>query len=401
MMKAKETAIHLHPVIHDQITTIARNLYQLAKKIHSCPELGFMERKACHLQAGLLRKWRFRVETPFAGLTTAYKATCGRGKPTLCFMAEYDALAGLGHGCGHNLICAAALGAGKALAETMKLEKITGTVLVMGTPAEETLGGKVKMIRAGALKGIDAALMVHPSWRTTPDTGSTAAQRVKVRFRGKSAHAAAAPELGKNALDAVMLLFQGINAWRQQLPENSRIHGIVEEGGAAPNIIPDNASCFFYLRSSNDNVLEKMISRFKKMVKGAEQMTDTRAELEFSDTPYQSRRPNRFFNEAFINYAGKLGLKPVIPERAGRGSSDFGNVSHLVPGAHVYFGIAKHETAVHSVAFRQVANSEYALRQMLGAAEALANIGYRFFTDADFRNNVRRAFHARRNDNQR
>ncbi|MDO9543302.1 MAG: M20 family metallopeptidase [Kiritimatiellia bacterium] len=400
-MKAKEAVVHLHPVIHNQIINVAHNLRQLAKKIHSFPELGFKEKKACHWQAGLLRKWHFRVETPFAGLITAYHAAFGRGRPALCFMAEYDALPELGHGCGHNLICAAALGAGKALAEIMRQEGIAGTVFVMGTPAEEALGGKVKMIKAGALKGVDAALMAHPSWRTTPDTGSTALQRVKVRFRGKSAHAAAAPELGKNALDAVILLFQGINAWRQQLPEDSRIHGIIKEGGVAPNIIPDNASCFFYLRSSNDNVLEEMISRFKKMVKGAEQMTGTRAELEFSDVAYRSRRPNRFFNEAFINYAGKLGLNPVIPGRAGRGSSDFGNVSRLVPGAHVYFGIAKHEIAAHSVAFRKAAGSEYALRQMLGVAEVLANTGYRFFTDTDFQNNVMRDFHARRNGNQR
>lgn len=398
-MKAKEAAVHLHPVIHDRINNIAFNLRQLARRIHSFPELGFKEKKACRWQAELLRKWHFRVETPFAGLTTAYNAAFGRGKPVLCFMAESDALPELGHGCGHNLICAAALGAGKALAETMKREKITGTVLVMGTPAEETLGGKVKMIRAGALKRVSAALMAHPSWRTTPDTGSTAVQQVNVCFRGKSAHAAVAPELGKNALDAVILLFQGINAWRQQLPEDSRIHGIIKEGGVAPNIIPDNASCFFYLRSSNDNVLEEMISRFKKMVKGAEQMTGARAELEFSDVAYRSCRPNRFFNEAFIDYAGKLGLKPVIPKHPDRGSLDFGNVSRLVPGAHVYFGIAKREIAAHSVAFRQAAASEYALRQMLGAAEALANIGYRFFTDADFRNNVMRDFHARRKGN--
>jgi metal-dependent amidase/aminoacylase/carboxypeptidase family protein len=193
-----------------------------------------------------------------------------------------------------------------------------------------------------------------------------------------------------------MLLFQGINAWRQQLPEDGRIHGIVKEGGAAPNIIPDKASCFFYLRSSDNNVLEEMIARFRRMVKGAELMTGTRAELEFSDVRYQARRPNRFFNEAYVDYAGQLGLKPVVPEHAGRGSSDFGNVSQRVPGAHVYFGIARREIAAHSIAFREAAGGAYALRQMLAAAEALANTGYRFFTDAEFRKNVMRSFQSGR-----
>ncbi len=375
--------------------TIAKHsgqLESLAMKIHRNPELGFAETKACAWQVQLLKKWGFSVKTPFAGLSTAYNAVGGRGKPVFCLMAEYDALPEMGHACGHNLICAAAIGAGVALRDVMKREKIAGTVVVMGTPAEEAKGGKVKMMQKGALKGIDAAVMAHPLFRTTPDTGSTAFRPVDVSFDGVSAHAAASPEKARNALDAVMLLFAGVSAWRQQLPESSRIHGVVTEGGVVPNIIPDLASCRFYIRSPDEDVLADMVERFGDIVKGAALMTGTKARIAPALEAYRAHLINKPFNEAFMEAAEAVGLNPVIPDKPGRGSSDFGDVSCVVPGAHFYFGIARRVIAAHSVAFRKAAGSAYGLKQMLRAAEAMAQVGYRYFTDDAFGKNVHEDF---------
>ncbi len=375
--------------------TIAKHsgqLESLAMKIHRNPELGFEEKKACAWQVQLLKKWGFGVKTPFAGLSTAYKAVSGRGKPTFCIMAEYDALPEIGHACGHNLICTAAMGAGTALRDALKREKIPGTVVVMGTPAEESKGGKVKMLAKGAMKGIDAVMMAHPSWRTTPDTGCTAIQRIDVTFEGVSAHAAAAPEKAKNALDAVMLLFHGVSVWRQQLPESSRLHGIVIEGGVVPNVIPDRASCRFFLRSPDDAVLADMDKRFRDIARGAALMTGTKPKISPALEPYKSRRPNKPLNEAFVEAAETVGLNPVIPDRSGRGSTDFGDVSHVAPGVHVYFGISKREIAGHSIALRKAAGSAYGLKQMLRTAEAMAQVGYRYFADDAFRKSVHADF---------
>lgn len=382
----------IDPSIQKAIKQAAPALKRLALDIHRHPETGYKEVRAARRQTVLLRQWGFKVTAPFAGLPTAYKAEVGTGRPVFAILAEYDALAQLGHGCGHNLIAAAALGAARGLAAAMRAENLSGTLAVIGTPAEETLGGKVVMARAGAFRGLDAVMMAHPSWRTTPDTGSSAVTRFTVTFHGKAAHAAASPELGRNALDAVTLLFQGVNAWRQHLPETSRVHGIITAGGVAPNIVPDTAACFFYLRSRDDGVLKKMRRFFINIARGAALMTGTRTEIQESDCPYQARKPNRALNDAFMQYAAAAGLNPITPERPGRASSDFGNVSRLAPGAHVYFGIARQTIAGHSTEMRAAAGSAYGLEQMLRAAAAMAATGRRFFADAAFRKEVARDF---------
>jgi amidohydrolase len=360
----------------------------LARNIWETPELAFQEKNACRLQVELLSDLGFQVTSPYAGLETAYLAAVGEGGHTFCYVAEYDALPDLGHGCGHNLICAAAIAAGRATADLLRLHHLPGRVLVMGTPAEESGGGKVRMLAEDCLDGVDAVMMVHPSWRTTPDTGSTAIRRFDIEFFGKAAHAAGAPELGLNALDAVMLLFNGINAWRQQLPENARIHGIVRQGGYAPNIIPDHASCRFFLRSTCDDTLDRMEKRFRDIVKGAALMTGTTYEIRPHNVPYRSRRPNRKMNEIYLDAADRLGMNPVIPPRAGRGSSDFGDFSQVKPGIHPYFGIAHEEIAAHSTEFCNAAGSSHGNAQMLKAAAAMAQVGYRFLTDAAVRQGV-------------
>lgn len=383
---------NVRQLVRQSLREQAAALKGLAKKIHAHPELGFEEFQASAWCVEMLKGWGFRVQAPFAGLPTAFKATWGRGKPTLCLMAEYDALPDLGHGCGHNLIAAATLGAGKAMADAMKAQRMGGTLAVLGTPAEEGKGGKIKMIAKGALRGMDAALMAHPSFRTIPDPGCSAIRRFDVAFKGAEAHAAAAPEKGRNALDAVMLLFQGVNAWRQHVPEACRIHGIVKDGGVAPNIVPGHASCVFYLRAPDDAMLDGLERRFREIAQGAALMTATEPDVAPGHTAYKARIPNGPLNEAYSEAAAAAGLRPTVPDKPSRASSDFGDVSQEVPAAHVYFSISKAEIPGHSGPFRKAAGSAYGLGQMLRAAEALALVGCRFLSDEGFRCRVREGF---------
>ncbi len=247
------------------------------------------------------------------------------------------------------------------------------------------------MLRRGAFRGVDAAIMAHPSWRTFRDNGSTAIRRFKVSFKGQSAHAAATPELGRNSLDAVMLLFQGINAWRQQMPEGARVHGVVEQGGVLPNIIPDFASCTFFLRALDDALLDEMEKRFRAIVRGAGLMSATMPRIVGWLLPYKARRPNAAFNELFMEAAETAGLKPAPVRDISKGSSDFGDVSQAMPGVHVYFGIAKQKIPGHSIQFAQAAGSLFGLEQMLKMTEVLAVMGARYLWDGAFRKRVHTA----------
>lgn len=380
----KEIASGLQEVIRQHET----ELLEMCRFIWANPELGLQEAKACGAQVELLKKNGFEITTPFAGLDTAYCASRGTGEVTFAFVSEYDALPEIGHACGHNLICTAAIAAGIAAAELLEKQGLPGRVLVMGTPGEESFGGKVRMLTKNCLDGVDATMMVHPSFRTTPDTGSTAIRRYDISFYGKAAHAAASPELGLNALDAVMLLFQGVNAWRQQLPEDARIHGVISHGGVVPNVIPDHASARFFLRSCHDEVLEQMNGRFLDIVKGAALMTGTREEIKDYNLPYLSRRPNRILNAVYTEAMSAAGNTVVIPERAGRGSSDYGNFSKVRPGAHPYFGISPVQVPAHSLKFQEAAGTAYAEKSMFDAACAMAQAGFLFLTDDAVRNAV-------------
>jgi amidohydrolase len=382
-------------VIRRLIRARAAALRDLARAIHQAPEPGLEEVKASAWQRELLAANGFQVRAGTGGLPTAFRAAFGAGKPVLAICSEYDALPGIGHGCGHNLIAACAVGAGLALADLVRQKRLKGTVVVLGTPAEESKGGKVLMLKGGAFRGVDAAIMAHPSWRSVPDKGCTAIRRFKVSFHGQASHAAAAPELGRNALDAVMLLFQGINAWRQQMPDGVRVHGIVDRGGALPNIIPDLAACTFFLRAGDDRTLDGMERRFRAMVRGAGLMTDTRPRIAPWLLPYKARRPNAPFNEVYWEAAVQAGLNPVNPAQGSKGSTDFGDVSQAMPGAHVYFGIARHEIPGHSPQFARAAGSVYGLDQMLKMAEVLAVMGARFLADAGFRKRVHADFRRR------
>ena len=377
-------------ILSNSINEIAPILKEIALEMHADPELGFEEFNAVRRQVALLKDWGFEVTTPFCGLDTAYKAVSGSGEPVFCFMSEYDALPSLGHACGHNLISITALGAGKALADTLKEKNIPGTVIVMGTPGEEAKGGKVKIADQNGLKDVDAAIMAHPEFTTAVWKGCLGVERFEVKYTGKAAHAAAAPEEGINALDAIMLLFHGVNAWREHLPEKNRIHGIVTDGGVAPNIVPEHAAAFFYLRAENQQGVDVMVQRFKRIAEGAALMTDCGCTVESNEVGYKCGLPNDALNQAFFDAAMELDMNPQIPETISPISTDFGDVSRLIPGTHVYFGITEGDEKhpLHTIEFAKDAKSDYGISQAVKTAEALANVGYKFFTEPEFREKI-------------
>ena len=237
-------------------------------------------------------------------------------------------------------------------------------------------------------------MMAHPGSVTSPDCGSLAIRRYDITFHGVASHAAASPELGVNALDAMLTLFNGVNAFRQQMPEHCRIHGIITEGGVATNIIPDKAACRFLLRSATEEWIEKLSKRFLEIVQGASLIAGTTYEVEDRSTGCKSRKPNRHLNASYAEVMAELGEKLPADPPPGRGSSDFGNFSHTVPGAHPYFRIAETRIGAHSQEFRAAAGSPYGLDAMIRAATALAYTGCRYLADEQFRADVHRDFDA-------
>ena len=380
----------LRDLIRKSYNRYLKEIEHLVQKIHGTPELSEQETLACNLQVELLENWQFDVEKKYKGLDTAFNAAFGEGHPNICIMSEYDALPGIGHGCGHNLIAGVALGTGIILKELMAKNHLKGRVTVMGTPAEEKRGCKIDLIQAGALDDVDIVLMAHPSDHPTSQSMEAAGiMQFSISFKGRSAHAAAAPEKGVNALDAVRLMFNGVDAWRQQLPETCRIHGVIKEGGKAPNIIPDYALADFYIRSFDMDFLLSMKKRFENIARGAALMTDTQVTVTEIKNPYKPGKPNNELNNAFMKLAEEYGMKPewLAPSRA---SSDFGDVTYEVPAMHAYFNITgdKKDIVIHSSEFTQCASSPFAMEQMMKTSKILSQIGYTYLTQNDFRKKV-------------
>ena len=371
-----------------------KELRALSDDIWKHPEVAYTEKYAVARVAEFMKGQGYEITTPYCGIETAFRCEYGAGDgPVFAFASEYDALPEIGHGCGHNLICMAGIAAFLAAAEAMKREKLPGKVILFGTPAEEGGGGKVRMVEAGCLKGVDAVVMTHPSSTNGPDPASTANCGLEIVFKGKAAHAAGAPEKAINALDAVQLLFAAVNAFRQQLPEHARIHGVILEGGLVPNVIPDRTRCRFYLRSGIESWSPVLEKRFRDMVRGAELMTGCTAEIKPFRPAYRARKPNAVMNAEFIRSMKELGMEITMPEHAGRGSSDFGNFSQEIPGIHPYFAVSDTvKPAGHSVEFCECAGKDAGFENGLNSAASLAYIGYRFLTEPDFRAEVRRDF---------
>jgi amidohydrolase len=362
------------------IDATAEELITLARRIHATPEVAFHEVQASTWLAETLEHHGFAVRRGIADLPTAFRAELrgGRPGPVVAFLAEYDALPEIGHACGHNLICTAALGAGIGLAALGA--KVPGTVIVLGTPAEEGGGGKVLMLERGAFAGIDAAMMFHPADYTLTARPSLASWRLKVKFLGRASHAAAAPEKGINALDALIQMFVNIGLLRQQLREDVRVHGIITYGGAAPNIIPDRAEASFSVRAADGPTAAQTLERVLNCGRAA--ATASGAPVEFDvKKGYEAMKPSRRLAAAFERQLAALDW-PVdpLPERQRMGSTDMGDVSQVIPAIHPYLKIGDGMEG-HTIEFREAALTDRGFGAMLTAAKAMALTGLELLTD--------------------
>jgi amidohydrolase len=364
----------IKPKVTEGVDRLADDLERLSHRIHDTPELAFKEEKAHNWLTEFLEKHGARVERGVGGLPTAFRATiAGAGAgPTIAIMAEYDALPGIGHACGHNVIATAGVGAGAALAALGALP-FAGRVQVIGTPAEEGGAGKVKLMDAGVFDGVDAAMMIHGRCGTQVWRPSLGIIKVKVEFFGQAAHASSWPWRGINALNAVISLFNALDAMRQQIRIDARIHGVITKGGDQANIIPEYTSAEFYLRATTVAYCRELLRRFTDAAEGAAAATGCRVQVTADPTVHEPLKANPTLAAAFKRNLEYIDF-PEDPDdgQAGYGSTDCGNVSQRLPTIHPYIRISPDGVPGHSREFAEWARSPLARAGMLAGAKALA-----------------------------
>ncbi|MFH1662842.1 MAG: M20 family metallopeptidase [Chloroflexota bacterium] len=357
--------------IQSDIDNRRRQLADLSLKIHSNPETGFKEYNASNWLTQYLENNGFLVERGICQMETAFKASYGNKQPAIAILAEYDALPELGHACGHNLIATIAVGA--AIASKAAVDKLGGSVLVIGTPAEEIHGGKVIMAERGAFNNIDIAMMVHPSTHDTATTKALACASLDVEFFGHEAHSAAHPEEGANALEAIILSFNAINSLRQHIRDDARIHGIITNGGQVVNVVPAHSAASFLVRAKDEAYLEELKNKVLNCFKGAATATGTKFKYKWGDVQYAPMRNNIVMANLYIANMKTLGrsVKLVNPDQS-FGSTDMGNVSQLVPSIHPSIAISPKGASIHSLRFAEAAASESGIQGIIDAAKAIA-----------------------------
>ena len=388
------------------IDELSDELIRISRDVHAHPELNYEERYSSALLADTLARHGFDVERGAGGVETAFRATLEGGAgpgPTVAFLAEYDALPEIGHGCGHNLIAISNIGAGLALKPLMA--RLPGRVLVLGTPAEEGGGGKIRMIDAGVFDDVDIALSSHPASNRTviprsipvEESWSLAMVGYRFAYHGRAAHAAVSPHHGVNALNSVIHLFTGIDALRQHLREDVRIHGIITDGGRAPNIVPDFAAANFMLRSRDRDYLAVVVDQVRQVAEGAATLTGATLEILDAHPLYENVRPNEPLAQAARHHAEAVGMTVHDPRPGARGgaSTDFGNVSQRIPSFAISFSVSEEQIPGHSLAMTEAAISDLAHTSALGVAKSLALAGIDTLTKPDFLQAVRADFGAR------
>ena len=355
----------------DKVESQRQRLVQLSLNIHDNPELGFKEEKASAWLTNYLEDNGFHVERGIAGLATAFRATYGQGSPRIALLAEYDALPKIGHGCGHNIIGVSAVGA--AVASKSIIDQLGGCIVAMGTPGEEGYGGKIDMVRWGAFKEIDVAMIVHPDTRNISTQEALAACTLEVEFFGRPAHAAAQPHKGVNALEAMILAFTSINSLRQHIRGDARIHGIITDGGEAPNIVPAHSAGVFLVRALDDDYLAELKKKVLNCFTGASVASGARLEYGWRDRPYAPMKNNTILTRLFKQNLESLGRQvEAFDPRSGLGSTDMGNVSQVVPSIHPTVAIAPREVLIHTPEFAAAAASDAGHNGLLDAAKAMA-----------------------------
>ncbi len=388
-VETKTDVAALRDRVKEAIANEREHVVEVAETIRVNPELGYEERMASQLLADHLKEAGFEVEKPYKGIETAFRAT-RRGKgdgPTIAVLAEYDALAGIGHGCGHNLIggsgLAAALGLGAVI------DELDGTVVIMGTPAEEGGGGKIKLAEAGAFDDVDAALMIHHAGDRSgaalewPQGTCLAVQSLNVEFFGKPAHAAADPYNGVNALNALIKTFTGIDALRQHIRMEARIHGIITHGGDAANVVPKYAAGQFLVRADTRDYVEELVGKVKNIAQGAALMTGCEVKTEEGMMHYDMR-PSYVLGRVYHDNMADVGID-LGKGREGRGmhSTDFGNISYLVPSITGSFAISKTPIPGHSQQVVDASGSEFGYDQYVKVSTAMALTVLELLTDPE------------------
>ncbi|MBC8276174.1 MAG: M20 family metallopeptidase [Chloroflexi bacterium] len=371
VVKKTLTKASLRSEVNRQVEQQRQELIKLSLKIHANPELGFEEKRASAWLTDYLAGNSFQVENGVGGLATAFKAVYGSNKPVIALFAEYDALPEIGHACGHNIIAASAVGA--AVACKCVIDNCGGAVVVFGTPAEELFGGKVPMLREGVFDGVDVAMIIHPGAHNVATAEALACIGLEVEFFGKAVHAAAYPERGVNALEAMILSFNAVNSIRQHIKDRARIHGIITHGGEAANVVPAYSAAKFLVRATDDAYLGELKQKVLNCFEGAALATGARLDYRWSEIVYAPMKNNLALAQLFAQNLESLGRKvePFEPH-FGFGSTDMGNVSQVIPAIHPSVAIVSPDVLLHSADFAVAAASESGHNGLLDAAKALA-----------------------------
>lgn len=366
MTAEKKKIVEIGQEIKAEICAISDFMY------HN-PELGNREFLAAEKLTAFLKNNGFTVTMPVLDIETAFTAVFDTGKPgkSVVFICEYDALPEIGHACGHNMIGAMSIGAGVALSKVAT----SGKIYVYGSPAEETNGGKVAMAEHGLFDGITAALMIHPSTDTRESGTSAAMEAIEFAYKGHTAHAAGCPEKGINALNAVIQLFNGIDALRQHVTPDVRMHGVINRGGVAANIVPDDACAQFYLRSATKENLALVKEKVLKIAEGAALITGATLTTRNYELSYDDLKTNQPLQTAFTENLKALGITEIKPALRGAGSSDIGNVSNVIPTIHPYLSISTQPLIGHTRELADATITDYAHDQLVTGAVVLAQTG--------------------------
>lgn len=346
------------------------DLLQLSRRVHAAREIRFEERQSSEMVADQLSAGGFDVDKGVCDLETAFVATAGSGPLTVGICAEYDALPGIGHACGHNIIASSAVGAGLALARVA--DDIGLTVRVLGTPAEESGGGKILMLERGAFDGVHAAMMVHPSPEERVYMDCLAVSHFRVGYTGKEAHASAYPERGVNAADALTVAQVAVGLLRQHFNAHDQVHGIVTDGGLAPNIVPAHCDARFYARAVDLQALDRLRSRIDNCFQAGALATGCTLDLEDESQPYSEFRPDVEMAELYRLNAIAVGRRfEELPPRRG-GSTDMANVSLAMPTIHPMLAIESKGASNHQPEFTAACVTESADRAVVEGALAMA-----------------------------
>lgn len=363
---------------------ISEKMYALSDWMYENPEIGHQEYEASKRLVALLEEYGFEVQKPYANMDTAFRAEycSGVAGSTVAIFAEFDALPGIGHGCGHNIIGTAAIGAAIALKEGCP--ELPGKLVVLGSPAEEgavdNAGGKVIMVENGALNDIDVAIMFHPSNENRLGSSSNARYAMEITYKGRTAHAAGAPQDGINALDAAIQTFNGFNALRQHVTPDVRIHGVITEGGVAPNIVPDRAVIRMYVRAADSDYLMEVVEKVKNCARAGALAAGAEVSFRKTANTYKNMVNNQVLSEIFKNNVEELGDTIELPGKRGGGSTDMADVSHEIPAIHPYIKTTSHRVIGHSTDMADATVTEAGHHGLLLGMKALAGTAYDILT---------------------